>query len=181
MRCPCPHQLAHSLARRMVRTVARHLAACREETGAAVLEFGLVLPIVLMAILGVIQYGYHFWSLETAAAAAREGARRLIVGTDWGCTQAEAVQSASGPALGGVAPVVTRRYHTESGTTLSGPVVGDLVTVTVTFQSLDMQIPFLPVPHNGTVTETGVGRIEVVPPQRLACDRTQNTLVGGTY
>jgi hypothetical protein len=44
-----------------------------------------------------------------------------------------------------------------------------------------MGVPFLPVPHGGTVTETGVGRIEVVPPQRLACDNTQNTVVGGTY
>lgn len=181
MRYLWPHRVAHHLARRVARHLARHLASCKDQSGAAVLEFALVLPMVLMGILGVIQYGYHFWSLETAAASAREAARRLIVGTDWTCTQAQAVQGASGPALGGVAPVVTRRYHTESGVTEAGPVVGDLVTVTVTFQSLDMQVPFLPIPNSGKVTQTGVGRIEVVPPQRLACDTTQNTVVGGTY
>lgn len=153
----------------------------RGEAGAAALEFGLIFPVVLLAILGIIQYGYHFWSLETAAASAREAARRLIVGTDWGCTQAAAVQSASGPGVAGTAPTVTRRYHTQGGVTEPAPVVGDLVTVTVSFQSLDMQLPFLPVPNNGVVTQTGVGRIEAVPPQRLACDTTQNTVVVGTY
>jgi len=181
MRYPRPHHLAYDLARRVVRQLARHLAGCREEAGVAALEFALVLPLFLMGILGIIQYGYHYWSYETAAANAREAARRLIVGTDWTCTQAKAIQGASGPAVGGVTPVVSRRYHTQSGVTEPGPVVGDLVTVTVTFKSLNMQVPFLPVPNGGTVTQTGVGRIEVVPPQRLACDNTQNTVVGGTY
>lgn len=181
MRYPLPHRLAHHLARRVARHIARHLASCREEAGVAALEFALVLPLFLMGILGIIQYGYHYWSYETAAANAREAARRLIVGTDWTCTQAKAIQGASGPAVGGVTPVVSRRYHTQSGVTEPGPVVGDLVTVTVTFQSLDMQVPFLPVPNNGQVSQTGVGRIEVVPPQRLGCDDTQNPVVGGTY
>lgn len=171
-----PLDLAHLFAR----NIAHLLVKDRSERGAAALEFGLVLPIVMMVIFGVIQYGYHFWSLETGAAAAREAARRLIVGTDWGCTQAEAVQGASGPAVGSSAPVVTRRYHTEGGATQSGPVVGSLVTVTVTFQSLDLGMPFLPLPNNGVITETGVGRIEMVPPQRLACDTSQSTVVGGT-
>lgn len=176
-----PDRLAYGLARRVARHLAHHLACCREEAGSAALEFGLVIPMVLLGILGIIQYGYHFWSLETAAATAREAARRLIVGTDWTCTQAEAVQHASGPVVGGAPPVVTRQYHTDSGSPLAAPVVGSLVTVTVSFQSLDMNLPFLPVPHGGTVTQTGTGRVEQVPPQRLACDDTQNTVSGGTY
>jgi hypothetical protein len=135
----------------------------------------------MLVILGIIQYGYLYWSLETAAAAAREAARRLVVGTDWGCTQAGAIQSADGPALGATQATVTRRYHTEGGVTQSAPVVGSLVTVTVSFQSLDMGLPFLPLPNSGVVKDTGVGRIENVPVQRLACDNSQNVVGTGTY
>ncbi len=185
MRRLSPLVLAHRIARNLAHYLASdslgRVRSGRTERGAAALEFGLVLPLVMLVIFGVIQYGYHFWSLETGAAAAREAARRLIVGTDWGCTQAEAIQDAEGPAVGSGTPVVTRRYHTEGGATQAAPVVGSLVTVTVTFQSLDLGMPFLPLPNNGVVTETGVGRIEMVPPQRLACDTSQNTVVGGTY
>jgi Flp pilus assembly protein TadG len=189
MRRPRSRHLAHRLARNLAHYLAndrgerssRGERGDRGDRGAAALEFGLVLPVVMLVIFGIIQYGYLFWSLETGAAAAREAARRLIVGADWGCTQAEAVQGASGPAIGSTTPVVTRRYHTEGGATQAAPVVGSLVTVTVSFQSLDLGMPFLPLPNGGVVTETGVGRIENLPPQRLACDGSQNSVPGGTY
>ena len=178
MRCLGPRTLAHLFLRGLARRVA---GTSLDDRGSAALEFGILLPVVLLVILGVIQYGYAFWSLETAAASAREAARRLVVGTDWGCTHAEAVDHASSPVVGGVPPTVTRNYHTEGGASLAAPQVGSLVTVTVSFQSLNMGLPFVPVPNGGVVTQTGVGRIEDVPPQRLACDNTQNTVVGGTY
>ena len=170
------------LARRLARNLARHIARSRDESGAAALEFGLVLPVVLLVIFGIIQYGYHFWSLHTGAATAREAARRLIVGTDWDCTRADAVFHAQSPAVGSTPPEVTRRYHSDGGATQSAPVVGSLVTVTVTFQSLDLDMPFLPLPSNGMVTQTATGRIENVPPspQRLKCDDTQD-FVAGSY
>lgn len=172
-------------SRGLSRVVRSNLPRCRAgdrpERGAAALEFGLVLPLVMLVIFGIIQYGYLYWSLETAAAAAREAARRLVVGSDWGCTQAGAIQAADGPALGSTPPTVTRRYHTEGGVTQSAPVVGSLVTVTVSFQSLDMGLPFLPLPNNGVVKDTGVARIENVPLQRLACDDSQNVVGTGSY
>jgi len=181
MRCPNPHDLA----RRIARTIAHRIASPRGERGdqgAAALEFGLVFPVVLLVIFGIIQYGYHFWSLHTAAATAREAARRLIVGTDWGCTHAEAVAFADSPAVGSTPPEVTRRYHTEGGVTQDAPVVGSMVTVTVSFQSLDIGLPFLPLPSEGRVTETALARIESVPPRRLKCDGTQDYVEGvGTY
>jgi Flp pilus assembly protein TadG len=178
MRCLRPRDLAHILAR----NVAHRIAGPQEERGAAALEFGLVVPLFLLVVFGIIQYGYHFWSLETAAATAREGARRLVVGSDWGCTRAQAVDFAGGPAVGSTPPDVSRRYHTEGGATQSAPVVGSLVTVTVSFQSLDIGLPFLPLPNGAYVTQTATGRIENVPPRRLACDDTQNPVAGvGTY
>lgn len=181
--------LPRHLVRRLTRRLAHHIAGDhddfpreRGQRGAAALEFGLVFPLVMLAIFGIIQYGYHFWSLHTAAATAREAARRLIVGSDWDCTQAEAVQFADSPAVGSAPPDVTRRYHSEGGATQSGPVLGSMVTVTVSFDSLDLGMPFLPVPNNAQVTQTATGRIEAVPPRRLACDDTLNYVAGaGTY
>jgi Flp pilus assembly protein TadG len=153
-----------------------------DEDGAAALEFGLVFPVVMLAIFGIIQYGYHFWSLHTASATAREAARMLIVGTDWGCAQAHARDFADGPAVGSTPPEVTREYHAEDGTPQTAPVVGSMVTVTVAFQSLDIGMPFLPLPDDGQVSQSATARIENVPPQRLKCDWTQDYVVGaGTY
>ncbi len=152
------------------------------ERGAAALEFGLVFPIVVLVIFGIIQYGYHFWSLHTAAATAREAARMLIVGSDWGCTQTYAQDFASSPAVGTTPPEVTRAYHAEDGTPQPAPRVGSMVTVTVSFQSLDLGMPFLPLPNGGKVTQTATARIESVPPQRLKCDSSQDFVAGtGTY
>ncbi len=45
-----------------------------------------MLPLVVFPLLGaILQYGYQYWSLETAAATAREAARALAVGTDPAC------------------------------------------------------------------------------------------------
>lgn len=151
----------------------------RGERGAAALEFGLVFPLVVAVIFWIIQYGYHFWSLQTAAATARETARLLIVGSDWGCARAYGEGFAAGPAVGPVPPTVTRTYHAEDGDPQTGPRIGSLVTVTVTFQSLD--IGLFPLPDDGVVTETATARIENVPPQRLACDGSQDMVTAGSH
>ena len=153
----------------------------RDQRGAAALEFGLVFPLVMLVIFGIIQYGYHFWSLHTAAATARETARMLIVGTDWGCARTTARDFAAGPAVGSTPPEVTREYHAEDGTPQTAPVVGSMVTVTVAFQSLDIGMPFLPLPDGGKVSQTATARIENVPVERLTCDATQAYVAGGTY
>jgi hypothetical protein len=138
--------------------------------------------VVLLVIFGIIQYGYHFWSLHTASATAREAARRLIVGTDWDCTRTLALGHADSPAVGSTPPEVTREYHTDGGATQTAPVVGSLVTVTVSFQSLDLDMPFLPLPDGAVVSQSQTGRIENVPPQRLKCDESQDYVEGtGTY
>lgn len=137
----------------------------RQARGASAVEFALVFTLVVLPLIfGIIQYGYHYWSLETAAAAAREAARAAAVGTDWDCTSDRAAAIASRPAVGDDAPVVTRSYDTPDGQ----PRVGALVTVTVTFDSLD--VGFLPVPDDGRITESSRARVEVLrPDQPLPC------------
>lgn len=120
----------------------------RGERGGIVVEFALVVPLVVFPMLAaVLQYGYQYWALETAAATAREAARQLAVGTDPACVRAQAAEHAGGPALGAV--TVT--------STPSPPADGGLVTVTVSFQSLDLQV--LPVADGGVVTESAQARV----------------------
>lgn len=126
-------------------------------------EFALVVPLVIFLIVGVIQYGYHYWAMQTASASAREAARRLVVGTDPGCTIAEARDKASGPAVGSGVPTVTYAYDNASNTAVRG----SLVTVTVTIQSLD--IGLVPLPSGGVVTQSATNRVENVPIDPLLC------------
>ncbi|HET6413646.1 MAG TPA: TadE family protein [Anaeromyxobacter sp.] len=45
------------------------------ERGTAAVEFALVLPLLLMLVLGAIDWGWYFFIREVATNAAREGAR----------------------------------------------------------------------------------------------------------
>lgn len=123
----------------------------RDERGGIVVEFALVLPLVVFPLLAaILQYGYLYWSLETASATAREAARQLAVGTDPTCVVAQAQGHAGGPAMGAVTV-------TSSPTP---PVDGQLVTVAVSFQSLDLK--FLPLSAGGRVTESAAARVQKV-------------------
>jgi Flp pilus assembly protein TadG len=48
---------------------------CNEERGAALVEFALVLPLLLVVIAGIVDFGFAFQRSEILANAAREGAR----------------------------------------------------------------------------------------------------------
>lgn len=135
----------------------------RGERGSTVVEFALVLPLVLSFVFGVIQYGYQYWALETSAAAAREAARRLIVGTDEVCTLADARAHADGPNVGSSAPIITYEYDNAANVAQRGVVV----TVTVEIQSLDMGL--LPVPDGGRIVQSASNRVENVPLDPLEC------------
>jgi Flp pilus assembly protein TadG len=142
----------------------------RSERGAVILEFALVAIVMLAVMLGVVQYGYLYWSLSTASATAREAARSLSVGVDWACVQERTIDAARSPAIGDDTPLVTRSYATDAGAAQTGPVVGSRVTVTVSFPTLDMKLPFLPVPDGGVVSQSATARIENVPSAALPCD-----------
>jgi Flp pilus assembly protein TadG len=138
-----------------------------DERGTTALEFGLVAPVILLMVFGILQYGYLFWSLETASATAREAARRLAVGTDWDCTREEVEAAAAIPAVGDSVQVPAPTYATDDGTPLGSAAVGALVTVVVRFDSLDLHLPFLPLPDEAVGRATA--RVENLPAPELAC------------
>lgn len=137
--------------------------ACSRETGAAALEFGLVMPLLLMLLLGIIQYGFYFWGMQAGEDAAAQLARRLSVGDCQGSGQAQSfvrdrVGSAAQSALS-----VSVDYTDDSATptAMAAPgVIGGTVKVDVRFAVLDLHLPIVPMPAGGTVDRDASARVE---------------------
>ncbi len=53
----------------------------REDRGAAAVEFALILPVLLLLVLGIINFGYVFGQKLALNQAVREGARNAVVST----------------------------------------------------------------------------------------------------
>ena len=51
----------------------------RGEEGAQIIEFALVLPMLLLVVLGIAEFGFIFQRYEVLTNAAREGARMAVL------------------------------------------------------------------------------------------------------
>ena len=51
----------------------------RSESGAELIEFALTLPLLLLVVIGIIEFGFIFREYEVVTNAAREGARIAIL------------------------------------------------------------------------------------------------------
>ena len=111
----------------------------RREDGAAAVEFALLLPLLVLMLFGLIQFGIAFNTKIQATNAAREGARMAVVGIDnWadvggGLAFWQAVQQNAG--VGDIDNCVLDTTD----------VVGGTLTVTFDYP-LDLVIPFMPNP-----------------------------------
>ncbi len=140
----------------------------RDEHGVSAVEFALVFPLVFALMFGIVQYSLYFWGRQTAAAAAREAARRMAVGTEWTCAQAEASTRASDA---GKDVDVALAYDNASNTA----VVGNRLTVTVRVTSLTPD--FFPLPDSGVISEVATQRVHNIPATPLQfCPDTVNNL-----
>lgn len=73
---------ASSDAGREVRLVAlsrRHRGGLSDDAGAQAVEFALILPVLLLLVLGIINFGYVFGQQLSLNQAVREGARKAVV------------------------------------------------------------------------------------------------------
>ncbi len=152
-------------------TGPRRVQLRRDQRGASALELGLVAPIMFLLIFGIIQYGYLFWSLTTASATAREAARRLAVGCEWTGVERLARDHLAHPAVELASISVVPRHLDPTGQATAGnvPVRGGSVEVTVSFQSLNIGIPLVPVPAGGVVTQKALDDMENIPDTPLDC------------
>jgi len=60
----------------------KHLFSISGEKGQSAVEFALVLPLLLVLLLGIIEFGWFLNAKITITGAAREGARYLAIHKD---------------------------------------------------------------------------------------------------
>jgi Flp pilus assembly protein TadG len=121
-----------------------------DERGAAVVEFAIVLPLLVMFLLGIVQFSLMWNRQQALHAAAREGGRVASIPTS---TQAD-ITAAVDAALADT-PFDSSRVITISPNATQ-PCLdnqGSTVTVTVTADS-NLDIPFW---DNTTLNLTGKG------------------------
>lgn len=143
----------------------------RAERGASAVEFALVSGILFTLIFGTIQYGLYFWSLQSGAQAAREAARQAAVGSlDCDALRAAVLNNSQGERAGTVE--VTRTFWTDETLSVEAgdpPDIGGAVEVTVTFESIDLGLPFVPFIDGGRIAERSVARVENVTANSQDC------------
>lgn len=135
------------------------------ETGTALVEFALILPVLMLALFGVLDFGkaFNYWNDQQHLAA--EGARWAVVNANpsGGSLQAYIQQQADTAELRGSATVCIS-FPTNSDTGTSGK-VGDPVTVSV--KSPYTWIPFISsrtgISPTTTITGSATMRLEALP------------------
>ena len=128
----------------------------RGQSGAAAVEFALVVVPLTTVLFGLIQYGFFFWAYQGGNDAARSIARSVAVGGDATCADFTADATSQVNSLAGSLVSATRTYHKASANLQ----VGDTVTISVVFQSQNMSLPFVPLPNGGQVSATATVRVE---------------------
>jgi Flp pilus assembly protein TadG len=116
----------------------------RDDRGSAVVEFALIAPVLILLLLGIVEYGFVFNAQLQVTGAAREAARQMAVSSS-----APAAQSAALASVAGLAPALTAGDVTFSEPTC---VAGTDVTATVGYDH-----PFMTGLFGATIHLTGTG------------------------
>lgn len=98
----------------------------KDDSGAAALEFALIVPILLTLVFGMIEFGFVFQDQLALTHAAREGARLASVNKYNSAT------------------VIARAYPLSSGLSVSNTDLGDAVKVSVSYSYKPQILPWLP-------------------------------------
>jgi len=116
----------------------------RDDRGAVMVEFAIVLPILIMLVMGIIEFGRAYNAQVSIQAAAREGARALALGGS--ASEVDAL-------VRDAAPSVT----IDSISQTPCPSSGEGQARVVISESFTFGIPFVPI-GTKTLTATGVMR-----------------------
>ena len=129
------------------------------ERGVAAAEFALLLPVLLMILFGIIEFGMIMYSRELITNASREGARAGIVQGPPKRTEGEIIAIAT-TYLTGTGINTANVTFTVTGEGLTNP---NTLTVTATYP-YSFLIPYIPtvvgIPNPLTITAQTVMRHE---------------------
>ncbi len=142
-----------------------HVRTNRDDSGAVAVEFALVMPILLLVVFGIINFGFVFAQQIALNNGARQGARYAAVdGRTCDQIATEAKQSAATVGMTAAqvpTPTITPACS-GSSKPCTGTTPGTNVTVTMTIPAA-WAVPFAPVFTSGnapSLTGTGVMRCE---------------------
>ncbi len=117
-----------------------------DERGAAAVEFALVLPLLLLLLLGVAEFGRAYDVQTRVSNAAREGVRVMALKNDVGATRSAA------KAAAGSIPLSDADISVTPTNCVSTATAGVSATVVITYS-----MPYLTGFFGRTVTVTGRG------------------------
>lgn len=130
----------------MIRGMAKRIhswpaAPFGDRRGAALVEFALALPLLLVLVIGILAYGQYFLVAHEVQQAANDAARAAIAGLNRAERAAIARDSIAASArAGSLDPAITRSEVVEAD---------DLIAVTVRHDASDIALlstQLLPVP-----------------------------------
>jgi len=99
-----------------IRGARRGLRRIREtEAGQSLVEFAMVLPLFLLLLFALVDFGRAFYSWMVITNAAREGARAGAVQKDWPAMQTAIYDSMCNPYPGNCAVDTTKMTLTQTG------------------------------------------------------------------
>lgn len=126
-----------------------------------------MIPLVVL-VFGLVQYALYFWAMQGGSDVARSAARTASVGTPADCASFRSgVASQINKLTGsGATATIKRTYQQQSPSEVA---VGDTVTVSVQFKSVDLHFPFIPFIHDGLVNSSAESRVDFVPSQPESC------------
>jgi Flp pilus assembly protein TadG len=99
-----------------------NLKALKNQKGQALVEFAVVLPVILLLVLGIVQFGMLLNTYLSLTNAAREGARAGVVGgTNYEITETIIKTSPSlNPGKMTIIPTPSEGYRNSGGTLTVG-------------------------------------------------------------
>ena len=103
----------------------------RSEGGAAIVEFAIILPLLLVLVFGIIEFGRAFNANISLTHAAREGAREYAITQDSSAGISAAIGAATSLNTG------------DMSFTVSSCNFGDPATIRITYP-FTFSIPFVP-------------------------------------
>lgn len=121
-----------------------------DERGASAIEFALVVPLLLVLVFGIVDFGHAYFRKISLNAAVREGARELALDQPGAVASAQAVFDPSG----------SETFAVVSTTTCPSGGGGGEASITAAFQHDFVAIGSLvpPIPNSINLTSTGVMR-----------------------
>jgi Flp pilus assembly protein TadG len=135
------------------------MRAARDERGQTAVEFALVAPILVLLLLGIIQFGIAFQNYVTITDAARAGARKAIVARFAAGNFNDATQTVK-DAASSLDQTVLNQPGMIAVSDPDGMTAGSLVTVTVKYPYV-INIPLLGLKvSSGNLTAVAKERLE---------------------